>query len=137
MDYVSVSVPYPGAAPSEVESGIVEVIEDRLSISKALKKIESKAFEGLASVVVEVERSYDIKNISDKIQSRIDTIRNFPIEAEEPQIEEILIQNEVISLAVYGDTDTKTLKGIAEYLKSELNFQKGNHSSKDQRSHKS
>ena len=125
LDYVSISVPYPGAAPSEVESGIVEVIEDRIIDIEGIKKIESKAFEGLASVVVEVERSYDIKNISDKIQSRIDTIRNFPIEAEEPQVEEILIQNEVISLAVYGDTDTKTLKGIAEYLKSELNFQKG------------
>lgn len=125
LDFVMISVPYPGAAPSEVESGIVEVIEDRIQDIEGIKKLYSTASEGFASLTVEVERSYDIKTISDKIQSRIDTITNFPIEAEEPQIEELLIQNEVISLAVYGDTDTKTLKEVAEYLKSELNFQKG------------
>lgn len=125
LDFVSISVPYPGAAPGEVESGVVELIEDRIQDIEGIKKIYSQASEGFAFVNAEIERSYDIKAISDKIKSRVDTITNFPIEAEEPQVEEILIQNEVISLAVYGDTDTKTLKTIADYLKSELNFQKG------------
>ena len=30
LDIVSITVPYPGAAPEEVESGIVELIEDRI-----------------------------------------------------------------------------------------------------------
>jgi hypothetical protein len=39
-------------------------------------------------------------------------INNFPEEAEEPTVEELLIRNEVISLAIYGDTDVRTLKNV-------------------------
>ena len=125
LDIISISVPYPGAAPSEVESGIIELIEDRIHGIEGIKKIKSNAFEGYALTSVEVARAYDSKAIIDKIKSRIDTINNFPIEAEKPKVEKIIIQNEVISLAIYGDTDKLTLKNTAEYLKSELNYQKG------------
>ena len=64
------------------------------------------------------------KTISDQIKSVIDTISNFPAQAEEPQVEEITIRNEVISLAIYGDTDPLVLKEIAEY-KSGVELSKG------------
>ena len=72
-----------------------------------------------------MQRGYDKKNIRDQIKSEIDTINNFPEQAEEPRVEEINIRNEVISLAIYGDTDPLTLKQVAEYIKDELNFQEG------------
>ncbi|MBT64230.1 MAG: hypothetical protein CML13_13575 [Puniceicoccaceae bacterium] len=121
LDMVSVAVPYPGAAPEEVESGIIELIEDRIQDVDGVKKITATAGEGYGSVLVEVERGYDATEVSDKIKVRVDAIDNFPEEAEEPQVEELLLRNEVISLAVYGDADVKTLKEIAEYIRDELN----------------
>lgn len=121
LDIVSIAVPYPGAAPEEVESGIVELIEDRIQDVDGIKKITATAGEGFGSVLVEVERGYDATEVSDKIKVRVDAIDNFPEEAEEPTVEELLIRNEVISLAVYGDTDVKTLKELAEYIRDELN----------------
>jgi len=121
LDLVSIAVPYPGAAPEEVESGIVELIEDRIQDVDGIKKITATAGEGYGSVLVEVERGYDATEVSDKIKVRVDAIDNFPEEAEEPRVEELLIRNEVISLAVYGDADVKTLKEIAEYIRDELN----------------
>ena len=50
LDFVSISVPYPGAAPSEVESGVVELIEDRIQDIEGIKKINSQASEGFAFV---------------------------------------------------------------------------------------
>ena len=125
LDTVSITVAYPGAAPSEVESGIIELIEDRIQSIEGIKKINAFASENYGSIIVEVERSYDTKTISDQIKSVIDTINNFPAQAEEPQVEEITIRNEVISLAIYGNTDPLVLKEIAEYVKAELNYQKG------------
>jgi multidrug efflux pump subunit AcrB len=125
LDLVSVAVPYPGAAPAEVESGIVELIEDRIQDVDGIKKITSTAGEGYGSVLVEVERGYDATEVRDKIKVRIDAINNFPEEAEEPTVEELLIRNEVISLAICGDTDVKTLKQIAEYIRDELNVREG------------
>ena len=121
LDTVSIAVPYPGAAPEEVESGIVELIEDRIQDVEGIKKITATAAEGYGSVFIEVERGYDATDVSDKIKARVDAIDNFPEDAEEPTVEELLIRNEVISLAVYGDADVKTLKEVAEYIRDELN----------------
>jgi multidrug efflux pump subunit AcrB len=121
LDIVSISVPYPGAAPEEVESGIIELIEDRIQDVDGIKKMTATAGEGFGTLLVEVERGYDATEVSDKIKVRVDTIDNFPEEAEEPTVEELLIRNEVISLAIYGNTDVKTLKEIAELIRDELN----------------
>jgi multidrug efflux pump subunit AcrB len=125
LDIVSISVPYPGAAPEEVESGIVELIEDRIQDVDGIKKMTATAGEGFGSVLVEVERGYNATEVRDKIKVRIDTIDNFPEDAEEPTVEELLIRNEVISLAIYGDTDVKTLKELAEFIRDELNVRAG------------
>ena len=125
LDSIKINTVYPGAAPSEVETGIIELIEDRIQNIEGIKKITAYASENIGTVIVEVERNYDTNNIRDQIKSEIDTITNFPEQAEEPRVEEINIRNEVISLAIYGDTDPLTLKQVAEYIKDELNFQKG------------
>ncbi|MGB0745118.1 MAG: efflux RND transporter permease subunit, partial [Opitutales bacterium] len=66
-------------------------------------------------------RGYDATEVRDKVKVRIDAITNFPEEAEEPNVEELLIPNDVISLAIYGDTDVRILKDVAEYVRDELN----------------
>ena len=121
LGIVSVAVPYPGAAPEEVESGIVELIEDRIQDIDGIKRITSTAGEGYGSLIIEVERGYDATEVRDKVKVRIDAITNFPEEAEEPNVEELLIRNEVISLAIFGDTDVRILKDVAEYVRDELN----------------
>lgn len=125
LDTIKINVVYPGAAPSEVETGIVELIEDRIQNIEGIKKISAFASENIGTVIVEVERNYDTQIIRDQIKSEIDTINNFPEQAEEPRVEEINIRNEVISLAIYGDTNPLILKEVAEYIKDELNYQKG------------
>ena len=121
LDIISINVPYPGAAPNEVESGVIELIENRIQDVEGIKKITATAAEGYAALTVEVERGYDASKISDKIKVRVDAIDNFPEQAEEPTVEELLIRNEVISLAIYGAAEPKVLKEFAEYIRDELN----------------
>lgn len=120
LDRIQIRVPYPGAAPEEVETGIIELIEDRIQAVEGIQEITASAAEGMGSVLVEVQRGYDLSQVNDKIQVRIDSIDNFPEEAEEPVVEELLIRNEVISLAIYGNADPTTLKQIAELIRDEL-----------------
>ncbi|MEM8867082.1 MAG: efflux RND transporter permease subunit [Verrucomicrobiota bacterium] len=122
LDTVSITVPYPGAAPKEVESGIVELIEIRIQDVEGIKRIRSTAAEGIASVVAEIERGYDATEVANRIEVRIDAIENFPDEAEEARVEEILIRSEVISLAIHGQADVRVLKEVAEYIRDELNI---------------
>ncbi len=121
LDLINVRVAYPGAAPEEVETGIVEIVEDRIQDLDGIKRIRSSAAEGYGSIIVEVARGYNASELGDKIKVRIDAITNFPEEAEEPIVEEIIIRNESISLALSGDAHPATLKEMAEQIRDELN----------------
>ncbi|MGB1127460.1 MAG: efflux RND transporter permease subunit [Opitutales bacterium] len=125
LDIVSIAVPYPGAAPEEVESGIIELIEDRIQDLDGIKRVNSTAGEGYGSISIEVQRGFDATEVRDKLKVRIDAITNFPDEAEEPKVEELLIPNEVISLAISGDTEVRILKDVAEYIRDALNTREG------------
>ena len=49
IDYINVSVPYPGAAPEEVEQGIV-LLEEAVQGIDGVKDTSATAYEGLGQV---------------------------------------------------------------------------------------
>ncbi len=117
---ITISVPYPGAAPEEVEEGINRRIEDRVYDLDGIKRLTSTAAEGFGVVVVEVARGYDVRRVLEDVKNRVDGIDTFPVDAEEPVIEEVLIKRETISVAVYGDADEVSLKTVAEQMRDEI-----------------
>ena len=54
LDIVSVSVGYPGAAPAEVEQGILQPIEEAVRGVQGIEEITSQAREGRGSVTIEL-----------------------------------------------------------------------------------
>ena len=52
-DMVTVSVPYPGAAPSEVEEAICVRVEEAVQGIEGIKKISSTANENSGTVTIE------------------------------------------------------------------------------------
>ncbi len=120
---ISVSVIYPGAAPAEVEEGICRRIEEAIQGLTGIKKITSSANEGAAGVTVEVLREYDVRQVLDDVKARVDAIDTFPVDAEQPLVQEVTIQRQTINIAVTGDpevVDEAGLKIIADNLRDEL-----------------
>ena len=120
LDRVSINVPYLGAAPEEVESGVILRIEEAIQGIDGIKEIQSTASEGSASVMVELELGADARRVVDEIKNQVDAITTFPIETEEPIIRELIARNQVTDIAVSGATDVFTLKAIAEQVRDEL-----------------
>ena len=120
LDAVQIQVAYPGAAPQEVESGIIRLIEDRIQEVEGIKKMTATAMEGFGSVLVEVRRGHSVDKLQDRIQMRVEGIDNFPEEAKTPRIEAFASNKEVITLAIYGDAGLANLKQIAGYIRDEL-----------------
>ncbi|MCR9295391.1 MAG: efflux RND transporter permease subunit [bacterium] len=87
LDRITVTVPYPGAAPQEVEEGIGQKIEEAVRSIEGIKKVTTVAMEGSCSVVLELipgARSAD--RVLDEVRSEVDRIPSFPLEAEEHQV---------------------------------------------------
>lgn len=121
LDTIVITVAYPGASAEEVEKGIVIKIEEEIQGVTGIDYISSTAAENVASIRAVLRTDVDDpRKVLDDIKDQVDQIFTFPEDAEEPKV--VLAENvsHVISVAVYGDADEKTIKHIAEEVRDEL-----------------
>ncbi|MGD9346275.1 MAG: efflux RND transporter permease subunit [Candidatus Aminicenantes bacterium] len=119
-DLISVTVPYLGAAPEEVEEAVCVRIEEEIQSLEGIKRITSRASEGLGSVTIELFPGADVRKLLDDVKARVDAIDTFPEETEKPIIQELLNRRQVINVAVSGDTDEKTLRILSDNIREEI-----------------
>ncbi len=124
-DLITVSVPYLGAAPEEVEEAVCVLIEEEIQSLEGIKRITSRALEGIGSVTVELIPGTDVRKLLDDVKARIDAIDTFPEETEKPIIQELLNRRQVINLAISGETDEKTLKILSEKIRDDILMLRG------------
>ena len=105
LDLVTISVPYPGAAPLEVEEGICRQIEEKIWDLSGIKEMNSYARENLGVVSIQVALGKDAKVLADEIKVRVDSISTFPEEAEKPMVEVATQKRRVLALAIHGNCD--------------------------------
>ena len=117
---ISVTVPYLGAAPEEVEQGVCLRVEEAVQDLEGVDTIRSTAAEGVGTVVIELESNADAREVLDQVKSRVDAITTFPEETEKPIIQKALIRRRVITVAVYGEVDERALKTVAEQMREGL-----------------
>ena len=120
LDLVTISVPYPGAAPLEVEDGICKLIEEKVWDLDGIKEMNSFARENVGVVSVQVERTKDAKILADEIKVRVDSIINFPEEAEKAMVEVATQKRQVLAVAIHGKTDLYSLRKLADKTLTDL-----------------
>lgn len=120
LDAVTVSVPFPNATAEEVEDGILLPLEDAVADVDGVKRYTATATEGMGAITIEVLNGYDVREVMDDIKSRVDAITIFPVNAEKPIVEELVLSYQVMSVAVSADVDEKTLRRIVEKVRDGL-----------------
>ncbi len=119
-DVINVTVPYPGASPAEVEQGIALVVEEAVRGLDGVKKVRSRAFEGVASINVEMLDGADKERLLSDVKTAVDRIANFPEDAEKPTVAESVARRQVLSLVIHGEYEEEGLRLLAERVRSEL-----------------
>ncbi|MFW5920214.1 MAG: efflux RND transporter permease subunit [Polyangiales bacterium] len=120
LDMVEVTVAYPGAAPAEVEQGILLPIEEAVRGIQGIEEVTSQAHEGTGSVSIELVAGSDRMRAFQDIDQAVTRIRTFPDDIEEPEVRLQARQREVMELGLYGDVDVWTLRQLAEQLRDQL-----------------
>lgn len=120
LNIISVQVPFPGAAPQEVEQGVIVRIEDAIEDVDGIERLSSSAREGLGSLTIEVEPSYDVQVVMDEVKMLIDGIPALPEQIESPNIYRIRPQRQVIWLSIYGAADEFMQKELAKSIRDDL-----------------
>ncbi|HUG70158.1 MAG TPA: efflux RND transporter permease subunit [Pirellulaceae bacterium] len=126
LEIVLISVPYPGASPSEVEEGICQKLEEAVRSINGIKKQTSVAQEGGGHLVLELENNVsNVQKILSDIRSEVDRIPSFPELAEDPEVQQITLRQVAIRLGVLGpDVNTPdaelALREVAERVRTGL-----------------
>ncbi len=120
LDMITITVPYLGASPEDVEEGVCLRVEEAIAAVDGVKRITSTAAEGAGLTIVEVDEYADTTEVLDDVKAEIDTIITFPEETEKPIISELKTRHKVITVVVFGDASEKTLKKLAEQVRDDL-----------------
>jgi multidrug efflux pump subunit AcrB len=120
LDTVTVTVPYPGSSPEEVEQGILLAVEEAIRGIEGIVELTARASEGAGRVTAELEADSDHQKIYQDIRQEVDRITTFPLDAEEPRVVLQARRREVLNLQLYGDVDEWTLREVAEQVRDRL-----------------
>jgi len=123
---VTVTVPFPGATPAEVEEGITRRVEEAVLGIDGVKRVNSTASENVGRIVIETNDFADRQLVKDDVESAVDALSDFPPEnAEKPVVVAPKPTGGVVTLAVVGDLDALALRRAAEQIERDLLTQPG------------
>ncbi|AXE62780.1 multidrug transporter AcrB [Hyphomonas sp. CACIAM 19H1] len=94
---VSISVNYPGASASVVETRITQVIEERIAGIGGVRFINSRSRDGRANISIEFDVNRDIDAAANDVRDRVSSVADrLPPEADAPEVEKADADDDVI-----------------------------------------
>lgn len=122
IPFVGVVVPWPGAAPDEIENLIVKPMEEELGGLDDIKEVTSSAREGRGTTFIEFEPGADLDEATSSVREKLPDIKNeMPEEAEDPILIEINVNDVPIMLvSLRGGSDYLALTDVADDIARDI-----------------
>ncbi len=117
---VTVTVSWPGASAEDVESNILEVMEPELRYLDGVDRVTSRAREGTASVALEYEQGWDMREAQREVETAAKAVTNLPEDSETPVITQRAFFDRVARLAVTGPVSERALRFYAKKIRDDL-----------------
>ncbi|MCY4467454.1 MAG: efflux RND transporter permease subunit [Thiotrichales bacterium] len=119
---VTVTVPFPGASPREVEEDVNRRIEESVIGLAGVERVVGTATQGLGRISIELSTFADPTSVLNDVQTAVAGIENFPpVTADHPEVELQQLALEVMTLAVSSTAVSENgLRLAAENLRDEL-----------------
>ena len=118
--FISIQVVLPGAAPEEIEEGVVNKIEENLKGVTGVDRVTSVSQENAGSITIEVLEEYDANLVVDDVRNAVDRIPSFPAGLEPPVVYVRENVQPAISFGIAGDVSLAALKSYGRDVESEL-----------------
>src|SRR5918993_8992 len=104
---VSVTTIYPGASPSEVENTVSKKIEDAVSSMENIKKLDTRSYESVSSVVITLNSGSDVDYALNDAQRRINAVlKDLPEDVDPPSLNKFSLDDlPIMTMAASGKMD--------------------------------
>lgn len=120
-EIININVTYPGAAPQEIEEGIVLKIEDNLKGLIGIDRVTSVSRENGGSITVEIETGRDIDAMLAEVKNAVDRVPNYPTGMEPLVVAKQENVRQTVDFTISGEgVDLATLKQIGRQIENDL-----------------
>lgn len=115
---VTVSTPYPGAGPREVETLVSKVLEDQISTVAGIKRLRSINKEGVSIVIAEFTLETDVKYAEQQVRDKVSSAKiKLPKETKESIIRRVDPADQpIITITVSADLPEAKLYDLADQI---------------------
>ncbi|WP_318522420.1 efflux RND transporter permease subunit [Photobacterium leiognathi] len=120
LNRIMISASYPGASPEDIEQSINVKIEPSLDNVKNIKRIQSVASQGSASLTLELESEADLEQVLDDVKQQIEAISTFPVNMETPLVKRAEFTSNVVFISLYGNLNERQLKEYAKQVRDDI-----------------
>ncbi|MBW8360169.1 MAG: efflux RND transporter permease subunit [Weeksellaceae bacterium] len=113
---VTIATVYPGASPAEVENTVSRKVEDAVSALEGVKKIQSKSYESLSVVIIQLNNDADVDFALNEAQRKINAIRSdLPEDIDEPSLTQFSLSDmPIVRMGVTGNLTENELYDLID-----------------------
>ena len=116
---LTVNVAWPGAAPTVMETAIVDPLESTLIATDGIKSMSSNIQLGQASITLELDLSRNIDSALTEVQSKISAVR-LPIGANQPTIDKTNPEDQPIMILAVSGGPERSVHSLTAYIEETL-----------------
>lgn len=119
IPFISVSVPYPGASPEQIESAIIKPIEAEVSGIKKISRVIGVARPGFGQLILGFKMSANEQEAADAVREKISIVKGkFPQGAKEPIVARVDVG--ATPILIYGIETDKSAEATYQLLEDGL-----------------
>lgn len=113
---VSVTIPYPGASPEEIEQRVVRPVEDQVSVINNVDRVQSESQESIGSITIRFRYGTNADVAAADVRDALDRTRgDFPDDVKAPSIYKLDIgAMPILTLGISANRPPRDLRKMVE-----------------------
>ncbi|MBL4719794.1 MAG: efflux RND transporter permease subunit [Alphaproteobacteria bacterium] len=120
LDFVQVTVVWPGASAEDVDSNIIQAIEPEVRFLDSVRRVRSWSLEGVGVVSVEFLPGSDMQSALSNIETAVGQVTTLPEDSETPKISRVVRYDPVSRIVISGPFSEASLKATAKRIRDDL-----------------
>jgi multidrug efflux pump subunit AcrB len=120
IDWISVSVVWPGASAEDADAKIVQAIEPEVRFLDGVKKVISTSWEDSATVAIEFDPGSDMQKALSDVETAVSQVTTLPEDSETPLIRRAVRYDTIARLVISGPFPDPALKSFAKSIRDGL-----------------
>lgn len=120
LDYIAVSIVWPGASAEDVEQSITTPIEQSLRNLDSVKEMTSTSSRGYSAIAIKYEEGSDMIRALEDVKQAVNNVRNLPSDSEKPIVSKVTRYEPVATIILTAASELEELRPIAYQLEREL-----------------